>query len=143
MRSIIKTGLFAIVFGATASIGQTAAAGENANGCCGSVIVLQSQNKAYGLLADARNSTEPAEKIGCTVSAEGLINPTSIVQCVATNKFNDPAVCESDDPGFVKVAQAVSNFSWMYFEWDEYGECSFLSVRIGSAYLPDIEKLGL
>ena len=128
----------AFTFSAIATFSSGAFAGADTDGCCGNPVVSHELRKAYGTHADARNSDEPLEQIGCEVHTEGPQGLTRSLVCTATSRYDVSASCTSTDDGFIKVAQAIPAFGWTYFEWDREGNCTLLSVRIGSQYLPDI-----
>ena len=136
MEKTWNTIMIALVFGLILGASSLAWAGYNADGCCGVVIL---EDRAYGIMADARASSNSKESIGCTTSTTGLTGNRVEMTCSATNSKGKTATCHSSRPAFIKVIQGLSNFSWLYFEYDRPNtECKMVANRVGSPYLPDM-----
>ena len=154
MQAIWHKGIMALAIVGTALVlsGPAAWAGEDGEGCCGSVQVFNGDDppRAYGIFHDTRNAPDgntpgglsTADEIGCTVSTSGLTGNATKAHCKAVDDDGPAGIhtleCTTTDPGMVLVAQAIrGSGTWGYFE-SVKGECTFLEIMTSSHMLPDI-----
>lgn len=95
------------------------------------VVVNQTARIASGALGSARNSQDNLQFIGCSV-----IDSTggAFVTCSARDSLGRSASCRSTDVGKVSVASSISSDSWVYFQYDALGNCTYLLVSTSSQY---------
>ncbi len=89
---------------------------------------------AYGTLGSARNSADALQYIGCQVSAWASSGMSML--CWARDAGGATAICSSSDAKLVQVALGAGGDSFVHFEWDANGSCTYLNVRAVSYYEP-------
>jgi len=82
---------------------------------------------AYGTLGSARNSPDALQYIGCSVSTWAAFGTS--VYCWARDASGASLGCSSSDPKLVQVALGVNGDSYVQFEADSSGGCTFLNTR--------------
>jgi hypothetical protein len=88
---------------------------------------------AYGSLYDARHSADSVQYIGCALySFAGATRLACQAQDVNANSLS----CMSDDPEMVKIAQSISESSYVSFKCTGKS-LSYLYVANSSTYLAD------
>ncbi|PTL75515.1 hypothetical protein [Vitiosangium sp. GDMCC 1.1324] len=98
------------------------------------VFIDLTQKKAYGTLGAARNSTDAVQLISC--DAHAYKDGTRRMSCSAKNTSGTYVYCTSTVAGLVDSARSISGDSFIYFEWDTNGECTYLGVGHSSEYAP-------
>lgn len=89
---------------------------------------------AYGSYGSARGSADSLQYIGCSV--QGFSSGSSRVICEAQNASGVSAFCSSTVPALVTAATSQSGDSYIFFTWDENGDCTYLYVSNTSNYAP-------
>ncbi len=89
---------------------------------------------AYGALSSARNSPDSLQYIGCSVSTWPTYGTS--VYCWARDASGVSLGCSSSDSKLVQVALGASGDSYVQFEADAGGVCTFLNTRAMSYHEP-------
>ena len=87
---------------------------------------------AYGSLYDTRVSADAVQYIGCSLN---LIAGRANLICEATNAASESLVCQSTNAELIKIAQSVSDSSYLYFTCDEGNNLTYLAVSNNSIWL--------
>ncbi|QRO01121.1 hypothetical protein JRI60_19825 [Archangium violaceum] len=92
---------------------------------------------AYGTLGAARNSNDNVQFISCDTHAysDGSKN----MSCAAKTTAGTYVYCTSSVAGLVDAAQSISGDSFIYFEWNTSGACTYLGVGNSSEYAPKLQ----
>jgi hypothetical protein len=88
-----------------------------------------------GSLVGVRFTDDDTQQIGCRVAGGAGGSPS--VACAARDINEDTYFCFSFDPVLIEAAKSISPYSYVYFEYDEFGECTFLLASIRSHHIPD------
>ena len=91
------------------------------------VIIDLDAKEASGSLGSARNSSDDTQFITCAVYAVASFDP--VVTCLAKDSEGTRARCNSGSPAYVAIAQAMDSSSFILFDWDDAGRCTFLVVQ--------------
>jgi hypothetical protein len=98
------------------------------------VAVSTTYAYAGGSMGTARNSSDTNQGISCTVS--GSISNTS-VSCSAVDANGNSAYCYTPNSGqMAQAVAAVSSDSYIFFEWDSNGACTFVEIEASSSLAP-------
>jgi hypothetical protein len=89
-----------------------------------------SGNSAFGSLGAARNSADGNQYIGCDYWIYGNL------YCRARNSANVVVSCSSGDPEFISLSHSINGDSWVNFNSNASGICTYLEVDNGSWYMP-------
>ena len=81
---------------------------------------------AAGALGSIRNSSDTKQ------FADVTVRDNAWAWLVVVDANGKAASCTTTDPNLIATASAVSAASYIYFEFDRYGECTTLDVRNGS-----------
>lgn len=84
---------------------------------------------AVGTMADARGSADSVQMIGCYHNA-GFAN------CYATNSAGLSRSCTTSDPAMMSAIRGIGSESYVYFQWNTDGTCSYVFVENGSRWKP-------
>ncbi len=88
------------------------------------------QNKyAYGALGSAYWSADSVQAIEC-YGGWGWMG------CTARDAAGTTVSCASTRPVFLKVMTAMASDSYVFFQWDDKGQCVALQVYNSSMYDP-------
>lgn len=98
------------------------------------VYIDWTTSTAKGTTHAARASANSNEQIYCAVSANE--SGSAHAFCYALNAAGEFAQCHSVSPGIVAAVQSISDYSHIWFDWNEQGQCTWLRVSTGSRYLP-------
>lgn len=90
---------------------------------------------AYGSLGTARNSGDGTQWIGCEISGYPGA-PVVGVLCGAQDASGAVAYCYASDPTMVAAAATVTSDSFLRFDWNAGGTCTYIQVRNQSPYAP-------
>jgi hypothetical protein len=85
---------------------------------------------AQGSLSSARTSSDTLQFISCELYANGNIS------CRARDAAGNLRSCHTTDAAYAKVVTMINDSSFVFFQWDDAGNCTNLLVRNGSNYLP-------
>jgi hypothetical protein len=89
--------------------------------------------EAYGSLYDTRHSADNVQYIGCYIN---LIGGVARVNCEARDAASDSLSCGSTNAELVKIAQALSDSSYIFFRCDASYALTYLYVSNNSVWLP-------
>lgn len=128
MNRVLRTSLVA----AALALATAAVAGTR----YGSVVIVDTTLRyAYGAMGSARSSLDANQYLGCQVYV-----PTGAtaarVTCFARNAAGTPGSCTSTNPAAVAAAQSINPDSYVWFQWDTSGNCTYLNVRACSYDAP-------
>jgi len=87
---------------------------------------------AIGSVASARYSADGRQEIGC--STGNLAAPPNI-NCYASDKNGNHRVCLSDNPNFLPLIEAITDYSEIYFSATSAGVCNTISINNSSDHL--------
>lgn len=90
--------------------------------------------EAYGALGTARGTADTTQYIGCQVYAYSSSTPVAF--CSARNAAGTGGSCTSSNTTIIDSARAVNGDSYVYFNWDASGNCTYLLVVNNSLYAP-------
>jgi hypothetical protein len=88
-----------------------------------------------GSLVGVRFTEDDKQQIGCRVAAGAGGTPS--VACLGRDLNEDNHFCFSFDPALIKVAHSISPYSFVYFEYDESSQCTFILASTRSHHIPD------
>jgi hypothetical protein len=89
---------------------------------------------AYGSLGSARNSANINDLIDCSVYA--FPSGITYAGCRAVDAAGNFAYCYAGGASQVYAAISINSDSYIYFNYDSSGTCTYLSVTSGSQYEP-------
>jgi hypothetical protein len=89
--------------------------------------------EAFGSLYDTRHSADNVQYIGC---ATNLIGGAARVTCEAKDAASESLSCSSDNAELVKIAQSLSDSSYIFFRCDAGNGLTYLYVSNNSVWLP-------
>lgn len=127
--AIVATTAAALVVAAIAT--QRASAGYQADW---SVTIDYTARYADGALGSVRNSANTVEALGCVVSH--TVGSNTTLQCNATDRKGNTAMCITIDPALIQVALALDGDSTLSFHWNDTGHCTRIAVADGSFMAP-------
>jgi|KBSMisStandDraft_5_1062788.scaffolds.fasta_scaffold20427_7 hypothetical protein len=88
------------------------------------------KGSARGSLADARNSADTVQYIGCQLEATYAI-------CTAVNSLGEQHSCHTNDPGQLTAISRLNDESYLFFRWSNVdGTCFQITVTHDSRYAP-------
>jgi len=123
-----KARTWVLLVGASLLIVASASAGAK----FGTPVYIQ-PGEAWGGLGGARNSQDPYQQIGCwVVGMPGFVS----AGCHAVDAAGNALSCFSWDPSFIAAAQSIGGDSWVVFDVDDSGRCTFLQISSFSSYEP-------
>jgi hypothetical protein len=88
---------------------------------------------AYGSFTDTRASADTTQYIGCDLYLSG--GTEARLGCLAKDTALEALSCSTTNPEIVKISQAISDQSYIYFRCDASGELDYLFVSNGSRWL--------
>lgn len=88
---------------------------------------------AVGSLYDTRHSADNVQYIGCALN---LIGGTARLTCEARDAANETLSCVSANAELIKIAQSLSDSSYIYFQCDAGNNLTYLYVSNNSVWLP-------
>ncbi|MCO7225003.1 hypothetical protein [Pleionea sp. CnH1-48] len=90
-----------------------------------------SSTTAYGSMIGARNSSDSTQYIVCSYVGFSS-NPYGI--CSARNSAGTSKSCTTTQAHHVEQIRGLSNESYLYFQWDSNGKCTYIYSSTGSMY---------
>lgn len=127
---------------ATATTLLYAGAGLAGDSADTTVQIATELRGAQGSQASARFADNEVEAIGCgaTVSkaADGSINYFGF--CQATDAEGVSAFCATFNPELVGAINAIANYGFIQFTWNEDDECISVRNSTQSVYIPDFRS---
>ena len=130
MKKLITVLVLAILFAATAQAGFGPFIEDVLVEDVGGGITAVS-----GSLVGVRFTEDDTQQIGCRVAGGAGGSPS--VACAGRDINEDTYFCFSFDPTLIEAAKSISPYSYLYFEYDEFSECTFLLVSVRSHHIPD------
>lgn len=115
-------------------LGMISAAGAAWAGFHGSSEVYVGSGFAVGALGSARNSADGTQYIGC--ATYGSAGSTRSMQCYANDSAGHYGSCSSSDATLVATAGTLSSNSYVTFNWNSSGTCTYLYVVTNSYFPP-------
>ena len=108
------------------------------------IVQIEPDGSGYaeGDMVTARTSENEFELIGCGIKGFAIENPfpfsdaLTVGFCQARNSDNVNVFCITESPILVEVLKATGDYSYIYFEFDEYGSCTRIDFSTQSIYLP-------
>lgn len=94
------------------------------------VVVNLVNREASGSIGSARNSGDSVQYIGCAIEADPSTDP--MVACFAADAADTRVLCTSSSPRIVAAVQAISSLSFLDFQWDSNGNCTFVYLDSAS-----------
>jgi hypothetical protein len=98
------------------------------------VTVSTASRYAYGSMASARSSSDANQYIGCVT--QGHAGGAILAVCSARNSAGVAASCSSTSSAVIQSVTNQTDHSWIRFEWDANGVCTFVTVNNSSQYAP-------
>ncbi|WP_444996210.1 hypothetical protein [Aliikangiella sp. IMCC44359] len=95
------------------------------------VSVNTGTKTAYGSLVGARNSADNQQYIGCAYVGV-TNNPYGI--CHSRNAAGTSGYCTTTQAHHVEQIRGLSNESYLYYQWDENGKCTYIYSGTNSYY---------
>ena len=95
---------------------------------------------AAGTVGYARNSTDNSiESIGCYTWGNNTTADSGAGGCQATNAQGLSRSCVTNNASLLATMRAVNGDSYLSFNWDANGYCTFVWVSNNSAYEPKVK----
>ena len=97
---------------------------------------------ATGLLSTARFSDDPEEGIGCGVRhrlIDGELNSWGF--CQASISPDIYVNCITFNTDLIDKMAGLNHYSYVRFEWDDNGECSYFNFSTQSFQIPDKKEM--
>ena len=88
---------------------------------------------AGGQIGSARNSDNETEAIACTVWTSG---GGSAATCSVTDRAGTSRSCFTVTAQYIELLGSLTDDTFIMFEWDQQGWCTFLMVGADSAMMP-------
>lgn len=127
MRSIPPIRLAAFGGLALAVIAVTASAGLRWSY---PVTINDTSRYVVGTMADARASADSVQYIGCNH------NSLNAASCYGTNSAGLSRSCSTNNPAHLAVIRSISSESYIFFQWNTDGTCSYVFVENSSRFKP-------
>lgn len=93
------------------------------------VTINDASRIAYGAFADARATADTQQWIGCYYNA-------SSGSCAATNAAGTSRTCTTTNAALLEVIRTLTPESYVYFQWNTDGTCSYVLVENSSRFKP-------
>ncbi|MGN6152258.1 MAG: hypothetical protein ACTHOH_09660 [Lysobacteraceae bacterium] len=93
------------------------------------VTINDASRIAYGAFADARASADTQQWIGCNYNAAAAF-------CTATNAAGISRSCSTTNAALIDAIHGISSESYVYFQWNTDGTCSYVLVENSSRFKP-------
>src|SRR5688572_4585125 len=121
MRLMLKT----LVIGCVVAASSVAYAGYKLEI---PVTIYAGYRIAEGTLGSARNSADSTQYIGCNTVMNNL-GGGSYAACTARNAAGAYATCYSYSAEAFNAIRSMSGDSYVRFEWDVNGVCTYLNIE--------------
>jgi hypothetical protein len=119
--------LLALALGFVLSVVGTASAGYRAGPY--QVTINDAGRWANGGFAEARGSADGNQSIGCYQN-------TGSGTCIATNAAGTSRTCTTTNAALIEVIRSLTPESYLYFQWNVDGTCSYVLVETSSRFKP-------
>jgi hypothetical protein len=90
---------------------------------------------AAGSLGSTRNTADTSSLLGCEVESDNSGNG-SFGFCSARNAAGTIGVCSTSSPELVAAMRSLNGDSFLEFEWDANGNCTFIEIDNGADLAP-------
>ena len=103
------------------------------------VDVNLDDRRATGQMVAARYSDNDVEFIGCGTRNfdDGAGGVTSFAFCQARDIEGDQFACLTTNVGLIDSVEAINDFSFIDFRWNEDGDCTAMGFSTQSFLLPE------
>jgi hypothetical protein len=99
------------------------------------VFIDDTRMAASGTLGSTRNTNETNSLLGCEVRSDNS-GSGSYGFCSARNAAGLERVCSTSNPELVAAMRSLNSDSFVEFDWDSNGQCTFISVDNSSDTAP-------
>ncbi|HLK88319.1 MAG TPA: hypothetical protein VKZ18_00415 [Polyangia bacterium] len=100
------------------------------------VYISTAYSYAIGSMGSARNSSDSSQEIGCVTYNGG---GTQIYgYCFAEDASNNYKQCSWSGTQWTQTINAMTDSSYVWFEWDGSGNCTLIVISNDSAYTPPV-----
>jgi hypothetical protein len=89
---------------------------------------------AVGAIATTRNTPDSVQYIGCYHNA--YTSGASYANCYAVNAAGVSRTCYTVNVNMVEAIRSISDESYIYFQWNTDGTCSYVLIDKGSRFRP-------
>lgn len=89
---------------------------------------------AVGSIATTRNTPDTVQYIGCYHNA--YPGGTSSGNCYAVNNAGVSRTCYTTNANLIETIRSIGDDSYIYFQWNTDGTCSYILVDKGSRFRP-------
>jgi hypothetical protein len=96
------------------------------------VWITDAYSQANGNLTDVRRTADRTQYIGCQVY--GGPGGYKYAACIAADSTGKTRTCSSTAPELIAVASQVDAGTYVVFNWDASGQCSFLQASHYSGF---------
>ncbi|MBX3713865.1 MAG: hypothetical protein KF800_18040 [Lysobacter sp.] len=93
------------------------------------VTLNDTSRYAVGTMTDTRGSADSQQAIGCYHNA-------GTAGCYATTAAGVTRTCTTNNAGLLTVIRSISAESYIYFQWNTDGTCSYVLVENSSRFKP-------
>ena len=93
-----------------------------------------SSGYAFGAMGSVRASGDTNEFLACTTSVES--GSAASVFCEAIDASNNYGGCSSTNPAVIATVAAMNADSFLWFEWNASGVCTYVEVITSSSFAP-------
>lgn len=99
---------------------------------------------AQGDQNTARTAADDVSFIGCGVRLydDGVNPPSAWGFCQAGDSEENQITCFTQSSILLSIMGAVSDYSYITFNWDENEQCTFIGYSTQSFYLPNVTAKG-
>lgn len=89
---------------------------------------------AVGSIATTRNTPDTVQYIGCYHNA--YTTGASYGNCYAVNNAGVSRTCYTTNANMIDTIRSIADDSYIYFQWNTDGTCSYILVDKGSRFRP-------
>jgi hypothetical protein len=97
------------------------------------VSISTSSQTASGAIGTVRNSADTSQYIGCYT---GTNTSGSWGYCAAHNTGTTYASCQTTNGAMINTMRSLTDGSYVWFAWDDSGECTQIQAHHYSFYEP-------
>ena len=90
--------------------------------------------RANGSMGTARNSANNIEYVSCYAQGFSTGNPHAA--CIVRDSASEVGICHATTDAQLNAIRSASTDSYVYFEWDTTGACTYIYVSHSSTYEP-------
>jgi hypothetical protein len=125
-----RNGLAIFLVGVLTTAAGMAAAGQSLTY---QVNINDTYKFAVGAMPAVRSSSDTVQFIGCynNVYTGGVS-----ASCFATNSAGVSRNCYTNNADMIAAIQSISSESYIYFQWNTDGTCSYVFVENSSRFKP-------